>query len=130
MLLYSVLNLPKVLLVVATVGTSYLINLDPFMPLLMLLVLDSIYHDVQYQGWMAHYQKKFFPNVKNVAGKWLAASIVYGIIAGVLEYYSFSGGFFAYLFVPFSMLVAYHYYVDGLIWKFRKDHRLRKTLLD
>jgi hypothetical protein len=81
---------------------------------------------------MMHYQRRRFPSIKKVALKWLGVAMCYGLLVGVIEVISLINYDTAlkFLFVPFSMLVLYHYYVDGLIWKFGKDPELRKAIFD
>lgn len=123
------LNLPKFLFIAATLGTSYLIHLDPTIPVLMIEVFQTAYHDVQYQGWMMHYQNNFFTEVKHVALYWFGGSLVYGLVASFLEYFAIMmGGVLDYVFMPFTMIILFHFYVDGLIWKFSKDKELKKLL--
>jgi hypothetical protein len=75
------------------------------------------------------FQEKKYPEIKRVALKWLGASLIYGLIVGVIEIYGLMHkGWAMWLFVPFTMVVVYHYYVDGLIWKFGKDPELRNLM--
>ena len=37
-------------------------------------------------------------------------------------------GWAMWLFVPFTMVVLFHYFVDGLIWRTRDDPSLRELL--
>lgn len=123
------INLPKILLLTAALGTHYFIFFATATPFLVAEALETAYHDVQYQGWMMNYQQRRFPHIKRVVLKWLLVSLLYGLVVGLIEVYSlWYQNWLLYLFVPFTMLVIYHYYVDGLIWKFGKDEKLRQVV--
>ncbi len=49
-------------------------------------------------------------------------------MVGVIEIYGLQYTWAMWLFVPFTMVVVYHYYVDGLIWKFGRDPELRQVM--
>jgi hypothetical protein len=67
--------------------------------------------------------------VKRIALKWFAMAMLYGIVVGVIETYGLmQRGWAMWLFVPFTMVVLFHYYVDGLIWRFRECPELRSLL--
>lgn len=124
------LNLPKILLLTAALSTHYLVYFATATPFLVAEALETAYHDVQYQGWMMHYQTQRFPNIKNIALKWFAAAMVYGLVVGVIEIFGLSDrGWGMWLFIPFTMIVIYHYFVDGIIWKFSKQPELRPMLV-
>jgi hypothetical protein len=122
-------NIPKVLLMAAALSTHYFVFFATATPFLVAEALETVYHDVQYQGWIAHYQRKKFPDVKRVVLKWGAVGLLYGVIVGGIEIYGLMNRNWAmWLFVPFTMVVIWHYTVDGLIWKFRDDPELRRLL--
>ncbi|MCI0414400.1 hypothetical protein L0222_16615, partial [bacterium] len=124
------INAPKLLLFSAAMTTHYFVFFLTATPFLVAEALETIYHDVQYHGWMMNYQRKRFPQTKRVVLKWLAVALVYGIVVTSLEIFELkTRGVAIWLFVPFGMLVIYHYYVDGLIWRFRDYPALRKLLL-
>jgi hypothetical protein len=123
------LNLPKILFLVAALSTHYFVFFLTLTPFLVAEALETIYHNFQYQGFMMHYQKKRFKDVRRVALKWFGVSLAYGLVVGTIEVLGLMhNGFFKWLFVPFSMIVIYHYYVDGLIWRFSKEPELRKEI--
>jgi hypothetical protein len=123
------LNVPKVLLMSAALSTHYLVFFATATPFLVAEALETVYHDVQYQGWIAHYQRRCHANVKRVVLKWFVCAMAYGIVVGAIEVLGFMRMSWAvWLFVPFTMIVLYHYYVDGLIWRFRESPELRALL--
>ncbi|HNI94666.1 MAG TPA: hypothetical protein PL169_01285, partial [Leptospiraceae bacterium] len=92
--------------------------------------IETAFHAVQYQGWMMHFQEKRYPNARKIALKWFLVSLLYGVTAGVIEIYGLLSYVWAvWLFVPFSMLILFHYFIDGYIWKFRDYPELGKLLL-
>ncbi len=123
------INIPKLLLMSVAFMTHYFIFFVAAVPFLIAEVLETAFHNVQYQGWIMHYQKSHYPDKKNIVIKWLLASLLYGIIAGIIEiaslYYS---GIMTLLFVPFSMFVLFHYYVDGVVWKFKHYPELKQEM--
>lgn len=122
-------NWPKLLLLAAALSTHYFVFFVAAVPFLVAEAIETVYHDVQYQGWVMHYQRKRFPKVKRVVLKWFAIAMIYGLIVGALEVAGFLGMRWAvWLFVPFTMCVIFHYYVDGLIWRFRDYPELREML--
>lgn len=123
------INLPKLLLLTTALGTHYFIFFVTATPFLIAEAIETAYHDVQYQGWIMHYQRKRYPNRRGMVGKWLFASLAYGLLIGLLEVYGlWKQGWLMLLFVPFTMIVIYHYWVDGLIWRFSQDKTLRETM--
>ena len=123
------INLPKLLLMSAALSTHYFIFFATATPFLIAEALETVYHNVQYQGWIMYYQKKRFPNIKHVALKRFGISLAYGITVGVVEIYGLMRMEWAlWLFVPATMLVIFHYYVDGFVWKFSDYPDLRKLL--
>jgi hypothetical protein len=121
-------NIPKLLLMGASISTHYFIFFATATPFLVAEALETAYHDVQYHGWIAHYQKKRFPKAKHLALKWLGAALCYGIVVGCLEIGSLlhPESVLMWLFIPFTMIVLFHYFVDGLIWRVRDDPSLRQ----
>jgi tryptophan-rich sensory protein len=124
-------NLPKLLLMGAALSTHFFIFFVTATPFLVAEALETAYHDVQYQGWMMHYQRQRFPDIKKVALKWGLVALLYGTIVGVIEINGLlkPDGWAMWLFIPFTMVVVFHYYVDGLIWKMRDYPELRDLLL-
>lgn len=124
-------NLPKLLLMGAALTTHYYIFFITATPFLIAEALETAYHDVQYQGWMMHYQRKRFPDIKKVVVKWAVVGLLYGIIVGIIEINGLlkPNSWAMWLFIPFTMVVVWHYYVDGLIWRMSDYPELRKVLL-
>ncbi|MCS7019813.1 MAG: hypothetical protein RMJ87_05895 [Cytophagales bacterium] len=123
------LNLPKLLLLTAALTTHYFVFFATATPFLVAEALETVFHDVQYQGWMMHYEKRRFPHMRHIVLKMLGLSLLYGLIVGLVEIYGLLRVEWAmWVFVPFTMIVLYHYYVDGLIWKFGKDAELRRLM--
>jgi hypothetical protein len=122
-------NVPKLLLMASALSTHYFVFFATATPFLVAEALETVYHDVQYQGWIMHYQRMRFPNIRRVVAKWLCVAFLYGAVVGVVEVLGLmNGGWAMWLFVPFTMVVLFHYYVDGLIWRFREYPELRALL--
>jgi len=79
------INLPKLLLMAAALTTHYFVFFATATPFLVAKAMETVYHDVQYQGWIMRYQHKRFPNVRAVAGKWFGIAMLYGLAAGAVE---------------------------------------------
>lgn len=120
-------NTPKLLLMAAALGTHYFVFFATATPFLVAEALETAYHDVQYQGWMMHYQQRRLA-AKRVVLKWLALALTYGICVGAIETLGLMRPGWLWIFVPFTMVVIWHYYVDGRIWKFSEDPELRDLL--
>jgi hypothetical protein len=124
-------NLPKLLLMAAALSTHYFVFFATATPFLVAEALETAFHDMQYHGWMMHYERRRFPHVRSVAGKWLAAGLIYGIVVGLIEI----DGLLhpkspaLWVFIPFTMVVLFHYVVDGLIWRRRDDPEIFAQLL-
>jgi hypothetical protein len=127
----KVVNVPKILLMGAALGTHYFVFFATAIPFLVAEALETVYHDVQYQGWMMHYQQRRFPDYKKIALKWFGVAMLYGVVVGFIEVYGLMHrGWAMWLFVPFTMIVLWHYYVDGLIWRFRDYPELRRQMFE
>ena len=122
-------NLPKLLLLGAALSTHYLVFVATATPFLVAEATETIYHDVQYHGWMTHYQRRRFRTRQAVA-RWAKMALVYGVIVGTIEILGLVHREWSWLFVPFAMVVVYHYFVDGMIWRFGEDSGLRRDLFD
>lgn len=59
---------------------------------------------------------------------WLGMAMLYGLLVGVLEIIGLQNEGWAFLFLPFTMLVIFHYYIDGKVWKLRDYPELRALL--
>lgn len=123
------INLPKILFLVSSVFTHYFVFFATDTAFLVAESLETASHTVQYQGWMMRYQNTRYPEIKHIALKWFAVSMIYGIIVGTIEIYGLLSYTWAmWVFVPFSMIVLFHYLVDGFIWKFRYQKELAPML--
>lgn len=118
-------NTPKLLLLAASLGTHYFVFYATATPFLVAEALETAYHDIQYQGWIRHYQQRREP-LRRWIGRWALAAALYGLIAGAIELFGLMRPGWSWLFVPFTTLVIWHYYVDGLIWKVSVDPELRE----
>lgn len=121
------INVPKLLLLVSALGTHGLVFCFTATPFLVAEALETSYHNVQYQGWIMHYQRQRFG--WRALRRWLLVALGYGLIVGGLEVASLLHRDISWLFVPFAMAVLYHYYVDGQIWKLGADRSLRRLVL-
>lgn len=122
------LNLPKLLLMAAALSTHFFIFVVAAVPFLVAEAIETAYHDVQYHGWIAHFQQRRFPQVMGVAGKWLKWSLLYGLLAGLIETLGYVNDVFYWIFAPLGMLTLFHYYIDGKIWKLRNCPELRELV--
>jgi hypothetical protein len=121
------LNLPKLVFLLASLGTHGLVFRATSTPFLVAESLETAYHNVQYQGWMMHYQRRRFGGTRVVL-RWLAMAFAYGLVVGTIEVIGLTEETLSWMFLPFFMLVLYHYYVDGKIWKLSKDPELRAAM--
>jgi hypothetical protein len=121
------INLPKLLLMASALSTHYFVFFATATPFLVAEALETAYHDVQYQGWIMHYQRQRF-RLRRVIFTWLGLAMLYGLLVGVLEIIGLQHEGWAFLFLPFTMLVIFHYYIDGKIWKLRDYPELRALL--
>jgi len=120
-------NLPKLLLMGAALTTHWFVFFATATPFLVAEALETAYHDVQYQGWMMHYQRRRF-RAASIVLKWAGAALAYGLIVGAIEIFGLMQPAYSWVFVPFTMLVIWHYYIDGRIWRFSQDPELRSLL--
>jgi len=120
------INGPKLLLLTAALGTHSLVFFFTATPFLVAEALETSYHNVQYQGFMMHYQRQRF--TAGIVKRWLKMAMAYGLIVGVIEIFGLVYRSWSWVFVPFSMIVLWHYYVDGKIWKIGSSPEL-KTLV-
>lgn len=124
-------NIPKLLFVTMTGAHYFLLYgvLDSYFVLTsyLFVALDTLYHDIQYQGWMTTYQKRRFPEKKKMIGKWLKMSYIYAFfVFGFFIAKKFGPGPVMDLIQLMIVLVVfYHYYVDGIIWRFRESSELQ-----
>lgn len=121
------LNLPKILLMTAALGTHSFVFFFTATPFLVAEALETAYHDIQYQGWVMHYQRRRFG--ARVVVRWAAFALFYGLVVGAIEVLALMHRGTSWVFVPFAMIVIYHYYVDGTIWRMRSAPELRAAVL-
>lgn len=130
-------NLPKLLLMASALGTHYFVFFATATPFLVAEALETVYHDVQYQGWTRRFQYQKFGEAigdlkagRRTVARWAFFAALYGLVVGVVEVYALlsPGSWAMWLFVPFTMVVIWHYYVDALIWRMRDDPGLRAML--
>jgi hypothetical protein len=75
---------------------------------------------------MHHYQRRRFPAKPQLPWRWLGLGLLYGLIVGTIEVFGLLEHTWGlWLFMPFTMIVIYHYIIDGLIWKFSRQPELR-----
>jgi hypothetical protein len=121
------INLPKLLFLAAALGTHGLVFYATATPFLVAEALETAYHNAQYQGWIMHFQRRRF-GARSVL-RWAVLALAYGFVVGVIEVVGLATPALSWLFVPFSMVVIYHYYVDGKIWRLGQDPELRRAVL-
>lgn len=122
------INLPKLVFLTAAIGTHGLVFYATATPFLIAEALETAYHNVQYQGWVMHYQRRRFGG-RRVVRRWLGMALVYGLVVGTIEVIGLHYSELGWLFIPFFMVVVWHYYVDGKIWRMGSDPDLRRTVL-
>lgn len=120
----GLLHGPKLLFLLAIISTYYFTYVISDPPFGLLVALETLYHDVQYQGWVLHFQRRRFG--LHVWKKWLAASLLYGLIFGSFASLSYFHETMEWFLAPFIMLVLFHYYIDGRIWRFSNSPELKK----
>lgn len=121
-------SLPKWLFAVAILITDFVMFNQSHVPLIVLVVLETAYHDIQYQGWTSHYQRHRF-NKASIARNFFILAMAYGVVVGALEFMEETGAdIYSYLFMPFTMFVFFHYCLDGKIWKMSSSPELKKII--
>ena len=142
------LNWPKQVLFAAAIPVNYLL-FNSGMPLLGVYAAATIFHNVQYHRLVWFYnQNKYGQDTARartyglatlISGRWLfyvAAAALYAIVFDVLPRFILKDGVGLMNIgtrnqVIFSFFAApglLHYWIDGHIWKVRKDPDLRKYL--
>ena len=117
-------HIPKLLFLLAIISTYYFTYVISDPPFGLLVVLETLYHDIQYQGWIIHFQQQRFE--LNRWRLWLISSLLYGVTFGALLLVSIKYSFTEWLLPPFIMLVLFHYFIDGKIWHFSKSPELKE----
>ncbi|MEL6545436.1 MAG: hypothetical protein AAFQ82_12470 [Myxococcota bacterium] len=116
-----------VFFLMVTAATSFA-HLLANVPMLALIVFATIYHDIQYLGWMHTFQRKRLKLSKRWIWGFAALSLLYGMLYASSEYLSVAQGtlFSGLVATSFAMITAYHYIADGFIWRFRSQPELRE----
>ena len=118
------LNLPKLLLLGCALGTHAYVYVGTNFPFLVAEAVQTIFHDVQYQGFIMHFQRRRLSDV--LAKRFLVASVIYGLVAATIECLALLQRDLKWIAIPFGMIVIYHYYADGRIWRFREAPELHE----
>ncbi len=114
--------LPKLLLMTTALVTHAMVFLFSAAPFLVAEAIETAWHDVQYHGFIAHFQRRRLGG--SAPRKWLGMALLYGLIVGGVEVVGLTNRGWSWIFAPFAMLVVWHYYVDGKIWKLRTQPEL------
>ncbi len=143
------LNLQKLLFMGATIPIYILLLLEFesvgfAVPLTIFIAVETIYHDVQYQGWIQLYQKRRFPQDPEMPKRWFKRTLYIGLLLAlvpiIFRYLKMYGGwsleslmsiekkYLIYFSMPVYMLIVYHYYIEGVIWRFRESPELKGIL--
>jgi hypothetical protein len=124
------INVPKILFLCAALGSHMTIFMATSTTFMVAEAIETSYHNVQYQGWMMHYQKTRFKVGWSMCRQWLLMSFIYGLLAGGLELAALyeSQNWAKWLYVVPAMLVIYHYTIDGYVWRFRSSPELNVLL--
>ena len=99
-------------------------GLAHFLPIPVMLVLETIYHDVQYHGWMNLYERRVLKHKESKITKWVVFAFAYGMLTIFVDDYFGQTAFII------NMIVLYHYIAEGFIWKFRTQAELRPMLVN
>ncbi len=65
---------------------------------------------------------------RRIVRRWLAMAFSYGLVVGTVEVLGLTNELLSWLFLPFFMVVLYHYYVDGKIWKLGSQLELKRAI--
>ena len=116
------INVPKLLLLGSALSTHAYIYLLADLPFLVTEAVQTIYHDMQYRGFIAHYQRRRFG--PQMVWRFFAYAAIYGLVAASLECTALLQRQLVWISIPGGMIVIYHYYADGKIWRFREAPEL------
>ncbi len=133
------INLPKLLFIGVQIPLYYYLFFGLEVPILLFVAIETIYHDIQYYGWIRFYQKKRFSDDPGFANRWMVMTLSTSIVIACVTFVVFSDSgatYFSeldravltYFFVPLYMIVMYHYYIEGVIWRFRESPELKDIL--
>ena len=108
------------------------------LPTLVYVAVETTYHDLQYQGWVRFYQARRFPAQRSFRSRWLWGTLAIGSLIALagflvdpyvrLSFMKWDQPYHLFIEVPYFMIVAYHYYIDGIIWRLREAPELRKMV--
>jgi len=101
---------------------SFLVCTD--VSILVHVAIETIYHNIQYQGWVMHYQNQ--SKSKEYCFLWLLSSMLYGCIYATLVYASINAPIVQTLTKVYLAAVLYHYYIDGQVWKLSSYPEIKK----
>lgn len=121
-------SLARLLFLFSIISTQYFVYVYSQVPFMLFVALETIYHNVQYFGWQYYYHHKT-QVAPQVWRRLLALSLIYGLLFGAVVILSIYVGYGTLLVLPFTMLVFFHYYIDGKIWKSSRHGEL-KPLFD
>lgn len=102
----------------------FIFGLAHFLPIPVMLVLETIYHDVQYHGWMNLYERRVLKHAESKITKWVVFAFAYGMLTLVIDDQLGQAAFII------NMVVLYHYIAEGFIWRFRSSPELAPMLVN
>lgn len=136
-------NPPKWLLLAAACGLHWTVLATPSMPLLAVVMTLTIFHNVQYHRIIWHHNRRYAaPGAEARHGAWcarlarsLAAYAAVGVAFAVV--YRFPRWYNlhiapqeAWIEAAFWGFAFVHYWLDGRIWRVRRDPRLARGVLE
>ncbi len=103
-------------------------------PATLLVAMETAYHDLQYQGYIQHYQKKVLQYKPKKRIIWLLACMSLGAITAYIATGGsafvpiFGSSFLSHINIAVLSIIFYHYIADGFIWKTRMQPELKALL--
>jgi len=138
------INVPKLLFMGTILSLYYILFFILKVPILVFIAMDTIYHDVQYQGWIRFYQKRRFKEDPQFANRWFVKTLLIGVALGISPLIAaqyaqlaipsigalidFEQKFFMYVTIPIYMLIFYHYYIEGVIWRIGQSPEIKEFI--
>ncbi len=116
------INGPKVVFIVMTLSVYTLtfvwLRDKLFITAAVLIAFETAYHDIQYHGFLRHFQRRRFGVKSWVARQWLWVCFCYSLVVGCIEFGVVQrlGGDEIW-YAPVLAIVMWHYYIDGKIWR-------------
>lgn len=128
----GVINVPKLLFMWITVANYFFVFvfLRQFfvIPVLAIVAFETVYHDIQYHGFVARYQRARHPQTPDIARKWFLAGIIYAAIIVFIQLYFIEWEEYSeIIYMPIMAVVLWHYYIDGRIWRFGTSPELQNV---